>query len=304
MELFMSVPYTNIAGNSVCKVQQSQTELYQWYLDAFYRIFESYSCSKEEECDDINTSNDMADREEFISISLKKLIKEFSSYGKKPSTLFDCYSSAPVGGPAHTYKLAKVNNLPHITPIALNGQAGTEFVQGIEFAGNLDDKIGDGAIIAASQMMVWPDLKQNTSGYNFGDASASVIISRDYQPGFSKFKILKADILQFGSDVDYVCIGKQIEMALENIHLGNSDIKWSIIHNFSNEHNKGLASIFTASKVLKRDSFPTTNFGCADPLITLNECLQTGPDVFKDCGVVWFIGRYNSFGYMILSNME
>lgn len=306
MNLYMSAPFANTILSNVNDLsnKEGQSELYQCYLNVFYKIFGAY-CLKEFDKNvlDVPLTTAYTDREEFISISLRPLLKEFDLLGRQPEILFDCYSFAPVGGPAHTYKLAILNKLPRIMPIALNGQAGTEILQAIQFIKGFKDKITDGVIVTASQLVTWPDSRVSSKSYRFSDASASVIISPSIYPRFTKFEVLKTYLFQFSSEASYEYINSQIQLHFVQSRIKRDSVHWSIFHNYNNDYKNIMSSMFPNATTLNRSEDNLENFGCADPLVTLHNIYENKISSLQGVGIIWFVGRYNSIGYLLVRSL-
>lgn len=239
--------------------------------------------------------------EELAAMAIKPLLETYT-IGELPSVLVDCRSSAPVGGPAPTYKLAAKTGLPSILPFSIGGQAGSEVVQALFFLQHMEQIKNKGAIISAVQRVVPPDTRVKEHGFPLADAAASIFLSNCEIKVGKSFKVLGIGIEQKIKNWQEA-LDSVLTESTERAGIKREEIKWAIAHRFSNAFLIIAQKALPDSTWLTRDWYPEFDFGCADSLISLNcffgKKIASSPN---GIGIVLFAGRFGAIGAILLKS--
>lgn len=212
----------------------------------------------------------------------------------------DCRSSALTGGPAPTYKLAKMANLSSTLPFSLNYQGGAEVSQALLFLDLMKSEMGKGAILSASQKVNPLDQRKQKDGFPLADGSVALIVSDKIS--FTRgFRILGVSIGQRDKEWDATLEGI-LQDVCKKAGIKPHEIGWSIIHRMSKSFLMAAKKVLPHAREFKRDIFPNFDFGCADSLISLSRLVSTSPPSSDEIGIIWFSGRFGAAGAVILDS--
>ena len=295
MNLYMSIPTIGTPDTNSKMTLSKNSELYACYYQMYTNIFEAYYQDKNaENINNLPQLSNLYRRDQFISPLIQKQIER----GKYKTTdlhyLFDCYSTVYVDGPAPTYCLAKSTNLIQSKPIALHGQAGTEFAQCLQFIdGNNSFK---NAICVSSQIVSMPDTRVISNGYPLGDGAAVTIITDKIYSDTPCFKISFVGIKQYNNH-----LAETTSAMINEINNKYGQRDWIIIHNESETSTAIIASLFDSKVIFNRNSFQKINFGCADVFITLNDFIKKQlTNSMGNKGILFQLGRYGTIASIVL----
>lgn len=295
MELYMSIPTIGVPNTNSEIISSKNSELYTCYYQIYTTIFEAYYQDKNAaNSNNLPQLGNLHRRDQFISPLIQKQIESGKNEIADLYYLFDCYSTVYVDGPAPTYCLAKSANLIQSKPIALHGQAGTEFAQCLQFINGSDSF--KNAICVSSQIVSMPDTRVISNGYPLGDAAAVTIITDKINSGTSCFKISFAGIKQYNN-----CLAETALSIINEIKNDYDQRDWIIIHNESEANTNIIASLFDAKVIFNRNSFQEINFGCADIFITLDDFIKKQAiNNMGRKGLLFLLGRYGTIAYIAL----
>ena len=288
MEIYMNMPSIGIPTDKFNAGTEKNAELYEYYYQMHSNVFLAY---RQDISEDINTAklSLRQKRSGFVSPLVSEQIKSSRLDAMDFDYLFDCSSTATVEGPALTYCLAKNIGLPSIKPIALNGQAGTEFAQCLQFLDS--DTLFRNAVCVLNQFVSLPDTRQVENGYALADAAVATLLSNKYIAGFSRFKIVSSVLKQ------YKHISEAVVSAIEKAACHSID--WVIIHNHSESYSTNLLSPLTSRKIHQRKEYGQANFGCGDVFVTLDDLCKKQQIAGQNV-LLYMIGRYGTVACIVL----
>lgn len=294
MDIWISLPSVVIPEPTAVEEESRIDPLYQ-------RIFLAFSHSVEiiEDKLLIPRASGM-DGEEVAASAIRALLTDYYA-DFAPNVLIDCRSSAAIGGPAPTYKLAAKADLTNILPFSLGGQAGTEVVHALAFLQHMGHEMRGGAIISALQRVVPPDSRIQEDGFSFADAAATVGVSISQKAFAKSFHILGVAIVQKSQNW-HDTLQTVLKSVLRKSGLTEESIKWSIAHRSCDSFLLATKEILPNARWLVRDLYPDFDFGCVDPLISLDRLFAAISHPPAGNGVVWSVGRFGAVGAVLLNS--
>ena len=240
------------------------------------------------------------ENEELVAQNIKSFIKNECG-DLKPSMLFDCRSSSSTSKLATTYQLTLKTGLNAYPPVLLEGQAGSEVLMAIIFIKQMNYVLENGVIISAFQRI--DTLDNNTVGSMFAYADAASAIGIAPSPiAFGKsFKVIGAAIAQ-QSGGSYKDLKIVVDKLLADCEISKTEKLWSVGHMINGDLSNRLSEILPDANWITRDLYPTYNFGCVDPLISLYDIFINKPSPPRGKGLVWFAGRFGSLGIAVFNS--
>jgi len=210
-------------------------------------------------------------------------------------TLFDCRSGSHFGGPAPSYVLAERCGLVRASPIALGGRGGAE-VPAAFFLMSLNGAVELPAVVCASQIVLWPDLRSPLSGGILADAAAAFAVGATTQSVNAAFRVIG---VAMGSEPAQ-SISTLTVFALRDAGLCLTDLRWFI-----------GAPMGTSVGVLESAGIPeigrpvwtSEDFGSADILISLATALEAGV-LPRGPGALVHRGWFGALGIVLLEAMS
>jgi hypothetical protein len=294
MAIWMSSPSVVIPVETMHEWTSSIDPLYE-------RIYGAYSKSIHNPAvETMLLPRAQCDRETLAAEAIKILMRENQDrFVMEPKMLIDCHSSAAIGIPAPSYKLAALCGFVNTSPISLSGEGGTEVASAIHLVHCMEDKIGNGILISAVQSIVPPDTRKLGEQFYLADGAATSILTNAPIPNKGSFCILGVSVTQ-SLEINKDSLKTSIDSALYKARVNHRDIQWSIAHRFSDEILSTLKVVLPNSRWLNRVSFSNLNFGCADPLISLQELSLSASFDPSSIGILCFLGLFGTIGTVIL----
>lgn len=286
-----------ISQPSICVPEAIKTEPAMEVDPRYGAIYRAFSCSIAFDDDGLCIPRlvDLS-REEFAARAVGALLSRQDRSGP-PGVLVDCCSSATVGSPAPTYKLAVNCGLAKVLPFAVDGQAGAEVGHAMLFLRHILRAVNENAVVVATQRVTPPDSRLCQNAFPLADGVAAVECSLTPLPG--GFEVVGLAVGQFTNNWQSI-LRSLLEMAALEAGVPTTSIQWSIAHRYSRPFVLAVEDVLPGGRSLARDLQLECNFGCADTLISLHrQCLIAGPEL-RGIGVLWFVGRFGSIAAVLV----
>jgi hypothetical protein len=295
MDIWISLPSCFVPEPGKAPINQE--------IDAWYgRICWAFTRSVKLPKDDLllpRTSN--MDTEEFAATAIMPLLMpEKDDNPLAVKILADCRSSAAIGGSAPTYRLAAKSGLRKTLPFSLSGQAGSEVAQALIFLKNMLRNENEMAIVSAVQRVVPPDTRIHADEFPLGDATAAIKVTRSPILSEKGFHVLAIVQEQLENDLDSR-FETMLRKAVKIAGINYKDIKWVIVHRFSDKFDLAIQKTLPNTIWLSRNRCIVHNLGCPDPLVTLQEVSSTESLLPDGIGAVWFKGRFGAVALILLA---
>lgn len=240
------------------------------------------------------------DREELAASAIEPLLEERDK-SSMPEILVDCCSSAMIGGPAPTYKLASRCGLTKTLPFALDGLVGSEVAYAILFLQLVMVNKDGESIVSSVQRVVSPDSRIREHRFPLGDAAAAVICS--------------CDRMETGFRVDGVACGRVqsswrqavvgiLQDLLRKADVAKGLIKWSVGHRYSESFSSAAQEALYPIEWLVRDKYPEVNFGCCDVFVSLGQLNSSSKAAPAGTGILWFVGDFGSVAAVLVTDND
>lgn len=293
LNTWMNVPSLVIPEERKASQNANETSL------TYERLFHAFSRSLQEVKDDLVIPRACKlSREGLAAAAIKPLLHDRFE-GASPDILIDCCSSAAIGGPAPTYKLAASCGITKLLPFALDGQAGAEVAHALLFLQYTPSEIGRRAIISAVQRVESPDSRLRKKGFPLADAAAAVDCSSI--PFAGRFRVLGIALGQLTGDwrgaVDSLLID-----VLRKTKIDAQDICWSVAHRCCEPFLWAAQNALPQAKWMVRDLYPELDFGCVDTLVSLNRLFSDPARDSAGFGILWFVGRFGSIASVLVEH--
>lgn len=260
---------------------------------AYERIFHAFSRSTRGTKDRLLLPRAQElEREELAAAAIMPLLRE-RYRDCSPDVLIDCCSSAAIGGPAPTYKLAVRSGITRVLPFALDGQSGAEVAHALLFLRHMLHEMRTGAIISAVQRVVSPDSRLREDGFPLADAAAAVDCSPAALP--EGFRVLGVTVGRSTGEWRRT-LGTMLKEALRRIEVSEEEIEWSVAHRCCEPFLLAAQKTLSGARWMVRDLYPGFDFGSADTLVSLRRLHTTAALALTGIGVLWFVGRFGSIG--------
>lgn len=299
MSMWITPPLVVVPKPDLLQPIARQDPLYQRYERIFLRLFQAFG-RKTTAVDDglLLPSAGNLDGEELAIKAIQPLMAQFGA-DWTPNLLVDCRSSAAIGGPAPTYKLAARVGLTKILPFAIDGQGGAEVAYALLLLQNMDYEIGRGAILSALQRTVPPDSRGRHDAFPLADAAAAIVVTRDPLSSNNALRVLAVAVGQRA--VDWRSTTQDVlQEVLERAGVTRQMVRWSIGHRYSRSLCDVVSGLLPNARWLVRDLYPEYDFGCVDPLVSLG-CLLGMPSAPLDgIGTIWCVGRFGTVGAILI----
>lgn len=294
MDIWISLPSVVIPEPMTVEEKSEIDPLYQ-------RIFLAFSHSTEIVDDNLLLPRALGMDSETLAASAMKPLLTDSHTALRLNVLVDCRSSAPIGGPAPTYKLAAKTNLTNVLPFSLAGQAGAEVAHALVFLQHMGHEMKGGAIISALQRVVPPDARMREDGYPLADAAAAVGVSTSPTAFAKNFHVLGVAIAQKSQNW-HDTLQPVLKSVLGKSGLTKESIQWVIAHRVCDSFLMAARETLPHARWLVRDLYPDFDFGCVDPLISIDRLFVAISNPPTGNGVIWFAGRFGAVGAVLLNS--
>jgi hypothetical protein len=265
------------------------------------RIFLAYSSTAETTAESIlpRLKTNVLEAEDLAAIALRPLLTDrYSDW--TPNVFLDCCSSATIGDSSHATELAKTMELTTALPYTFGGQGGTEVIQAFQFLQNIEQEMNREAILCASQKAIPSGNGFHDKEFPVAEAVAAIAISMSPLAFAKSFRVVStASTHRIGDWQDG--LGDILDEVLEHAGTAKEGIEWSIAHRFSDSFLQAAREALPHAKWLVRELYPEFNFGCADPLISLQNLFVAMPRPPIGTGVIWFVGKLNSVGVILIN---
>ena len=220
-----------------------------------------------------------------------------------PSLFVDCRSSAPIGGPAPTYRIIKDSGIITTLPILLQGQAGSEVLQAIILVSQMKEHLKKGVLITALQRVVYPDSRSYHDKFQLGDAVAAIGVASSPLAFGKSFHVVGFSIAQCSTE-SHQDFEFTVKKLLRECGITNPNRLWAISPSLDKDIRQDLSQILPDVRWVNRDIHPDINFGCADSLISLHSTFVNSQNPPLGIGLLWFAGRFGSLGLLVLDPMS
>lgn len=299
MPIWMSLPSVVIPEASFKDATGETDSLYRRYYRIFLRLFQAFSRPIEVMDEGPLLPRAKSIDAEGLAVSAIKLLLTSQPVRWNPALLVDCRSSAAVGGPAPTYRLAALTGLNTTLPFALDGQGGSELAHALLILRLMDVTLTRGAIVSAIQQVIQPDTRTQQQGFPLGDAAAAIAVTSTPLESAKGFDVLGIAVVQYchswESTFEIV-----LNEALQQASMTKEEISWAVAHRVSDTFLSAAQKCLPGAMWLVRDLYPDVNFGCADVLLSLY-CLFAGqPRPSSGNGVALWGGRFGAVAAAVL----
>lgn len=229
-------------------------------------------------------------------MAVEKLLRE-AGLKDLPGVMVDCRSSASLGCPAPTYRLAQKTGITKALTFSLGGQAGCEAVQALILLTHMEELSEKVGIITTMQQVVYPDSRTKEEGYPLADGAAAVYVS--HQNGEKGcLRVLSASVMH-ARKTSQDTLDLLLKQATDKADIRMTDLNWIIPHTFSQGFISLAAELLGNTRLFLRQEYAEVDFGCADPLISLRMAYDNNWSI-KGKGVILFMGRLESIGAVVV----
>ena len=191
MNIWISVPTIIIPDPTIASGEDKADPFYE-------QIYTAYSeplADRDEDKSVTVPRLQSLENEEFVAQCISSLLRS-KSISWIPSFIMDCRSSAPIGGPAPTYRIILKTGLTTTLPILLQGQAGSEVLQAIVFIAQMSEALEKGIVISALQRVIYPDNRSESEKFFLADGVAVIGVASNPLAFGKSFHVLGAAIVQ------------------------------------------------------------------------------------------------------------